>query len=138
MRDPETIFADILDRQNREAVRGEARAIFQSMLNRKLWRKDYKDMNYSIMYPISERVCLFYTFAFAIRKVLDLDLPAVFDSPYGMLDSEMRQGVRAFLKEQSCQQILLGKESEFKEDESPHYILEYKYTGSCSRIRDTH
>ncbi|MBI5741328.1 MAG: hypothetical protein HZA16_11505 [Nitrospirae bacterium] len=135
MRDPEIIFADILDRQNREAVRAEARTIFQRMLILTPWKNEHKDMNHSIM-SAGERVCLFYAFAFAIRKVLDLDLPAVFDSPYGLLDSGLRQGVRAFLKEQSCQQILLGIESEFEEDESLHYILEY--TGGCSRIRDTH
>jgi hypothetical protein len=66
---------------------------------------------------IGERVCLGYAYAFAIRKVLNLGLPIVFDSPYRVLDARLRKGVQTFLKKQACQQILLGIESEFlKED----------------------
>lgn len=73
---------------------------------------------------MGERICLGYAFAFAARKALNLDLPAVFDSPCGRFDSSLRDGVHAFLRQQECQQILLLRESECEEDMA-HYILDY-------------
>lgn len=126
-------FTAILDHQNLEAVRTEAREIFQTVLHRKPWKLEpHKDLIPRTM-AAGERVCLGYAFAFAIRKVLNLDLPVVLDSPYGRLDSEKRQAVRAFLKDQPCQQILLGSELEFDEEDKPHYVLDY--TKGYSRAR---
>ena len=72
-----------------------------------------------------ERICLGYAYAFAVRKVLNIDLPVVFDAPYASLDSELRQRVSAFLKKQSCQQIILGCDYEFYEEGKPHYKLKH-------------
>lgn len=129
----EAPFAGILNHQNLEAVRTEAREIFQTVLHRKPWKLEpHKDLITRTM-ATGERVCLGYAFAFAIRKVMNLDLPVVLDSPYGRLDSEKRQAVRAFLKDQPCQQILLGSELEFDEEDKPHYVLDY--TKGYSRAR---
>ena len=111
----------LLNYESLESVRSEAKEIFQTMLHRKSGGKDLKP---SIM-AAGERVCLGYAFTFAVRKVLNLDLPVVLDSPYGRIDSEKRQAVRAFLKDQPCQQILLGSELEFDKEDKPHYVLDY-------------
>lgn len=129
----ETPFTGILNHQCLEAVRTEAREIFQTVLHRKPWKLEpHKDLITRTM-SAGERVCLGYAFAFAIRKVLNLDLPVVLDSPYGRLDSEKRQAVRAFLKDQPCQQILLGSELEFDEEDKPHHVLDYKKGYSRAR-----
>ena len=73
-----------------------------------------------------ERVCLGYAFAFAVRKVLNLGLPIVFDSPYSVLDARLRKGVQTFLKKQVCQQILLGREIELREEGKSHYRLNHE------------
>lgn len=129
----EAPFTGILNHENLEAVRTETREMFQTVMHQKPWKLEpYKDLILRTM-AAGERVCLGYAFAFAIRKVLNLDLPVVMDSPYGRLDSEKRQAVRAFLKDQPCQQILLGSELEFDEEDKPHYVLDY--TKGYSRVR---
>jgi ABC-type glutathione transport system ATPase component len=131
----EDISAELLDDQQRKTIRDELRNIFRTLLERKPGRVNlHKDLNPDLM-PAGEKFCFGYAFAFAVRKVLNLDLPAVFDSPYGWVDVEIKQQVSAFLKGQSCQQILLGHEEEFAYDDHPHYRL--KYTGECSRIEKT-
>jgi energy-coupling factor transporter ATP-binding protein EcfA2 len=121
----EAPFTSILNRENLEAVRTEARKIFQTMLYRKPWKiESHKDLSLFTM-AAGERVCFGYAFAFAVRKVLNLDLPVVLDSPYGRIDSEKRKAVRAFLKDQPYQQILLGSELEFDDEDKPHYVLDY-------------
>ena len=115
----------ILSRQNWEAVRDGAREIFRTMLHRKPWKiEPHKDLSPGTM-AAGERVCLGYAYAFAVRKVLSLDLPVVLDSPYSRLDSQLRHAVRAFLQEQPYQQILLGVESEFDEEGKLDYVLDY-------------
>ena len=66
--------------------------------------------------------------------MLSLDLPGMFDSPYGYLDWELRQGVILFLKEQSYQPMLLGSEEEFREEDGLNYVLEQ--TEDHSRVRN--
>ncbi len=121
----ESLFADILNNHQLEAVREEARKLFCTILFTKPWKIEaHEDLNPDIM-AAGERICLGYAYAFAVRKVLNLDLPVVLDSPYGRLDDMLRNPVRAFLKEQSCQQIMFGCEHEFDEEDKPHYILDY-------------
>jgi len=98
---------------------------FQRILSRKSGKINvYRNLNPHLM-SAGERICLGYAFVFAFRRALKLDVPVVFDSPYAMLDAELREGVSNFLKAQLCQQILIGHEREFLEEESPHYILVY-------------
>jgi len=131
----ETPFAGIFSHKNGEVVMTEARTIFHALLSRKPMKNEiYKNLN-PVTMAAGERVCLGYAYSFAIRKVMNLDLPVVLDSPYSRLDPELRHGVRAFLKEQPCQQILLGGDYEFKEEDKPHYILDYDYMEGCSRVR---
>ena len=121
----EAIFKSIENNQHREEIKDEARSIFHALLSEKPWKiKIDDDLNYNIM-PGSEKICLGYAFAFAARKVLNLDIPFVFDSPYGILDTELRDGVCAFLKKQSCQQIMLGSENEFGKEDKAHFTLNY-------------
>jgi ABC-type nitrate/sulfonate/bicarbonate transport system ATPase subunit len=110
---------------DQEAIRTEAWETLQTMLHRKYWNVDtHKDFIPQTM-AAGERVCFGYAYAFAVRKALNLDLPVVLDSPYTRLDSELRQRVSSFLKDQPCQQILLGGVSEFNEKDKPHYVLDY-------------
>lgn len=93
------------------------------MEERQSTEKENKELHREIM-TVSEKVCLNYAYALAVLKVLHLDVPVVFDSPYGVLDLVMRDMVCAFLEKQSCQQILLGIESEFQEKNKPQYRLD--------------
>lgn len=129
----EELFAGIIyDLWDREAMM-ETRAIFMKMLVPKLRNaRAPRDLDPSKM-AAGERCCLGYASAFAARKALGLDLPVVFDSPYGILDRESRQGVSAFLREQSCQRILLGLKDEFSGLEKPDYVLEMVEDGT--RVR---
>lgn len=73
-----------------------------------------------------ERFSLGLSVVFAVRKATNLDLPLVMDSPYGWLDAETRKGLSEFLKRETCQQILLGSEEEFREvEDEPYYLLDY-------------
>ncbi len=122
----EVPLAGILNDKQRKTVRDESREILQTVLCRNTRKIElHKDLNPWTM-TAGERVCFGYAYVFALRKVLNLDLPVVLDSPYGRLDSEKRHAVCSFLKEQSCQQILLGSELEFDEEDKPHYVLDYQ------------
>jgi energy-coupling factor transporter ATP-binding protein EcfA2 len=121
----ENPFAGILNHQQWEPVRDEAREIFQAMLFHKpLKMESRKDFNLQTM-AAGERICLYYAYTFAFRRVMNLDLPIVLDSPYDRLNTEHRSAVRAFLKEQPCQQILLGSEYQFDKEDKPRYMLDY-------------
>jgi hypothetical protein len=122
----EGTLADVLDGQHQETIKDEARDIFRSLVGKRPWKIELpKDPSPNTM-SMGEQVCLNFAFVFAVRKVLNLDLPAVFDSPYGYLDLFLRQRFCAFLRGQSCQQILLAIEEEFKEEDEPHYKLNYE------------
>jgi len=106
-------------------IESKTRSIFQRILSFKPWKINlHSDYNVQVM-AAGERICLNYAFIFAVREALELDVPVVFDSPYAMLDEELRQGMRNFLKAQPCQQILFGHECEFLDEEIPKYILVY-------------
>ena len=121
----EAIFECTGTNQNREDINDEAKSIFRALLPDKPCKLEmHDDLNYNIM-AAGEKICLGYAFAFAARKVLNLDIPSVFDSPYGMLDIELRDGVCAFLKKQSCQQIMLCSEREFSKEDKTHFTLNY-------------
>ena len=124
--DKDNSFQDILDQHQLKAIKDEAREIFQTMLSPKSGKMEaYKDLNHNIM-PAGEKICLSYAYGFAVRKLLNLDLPVVFDAPYARLDLLLKQRVSEFVKKQPYQQIILGHEAEFNGDDKPHYILEYR------------
>ena len=128
----EAIFESIGGKQHREEIKDEARSIFQALLSEKPGTIEiYDDLNYNIMAG-GEKICLGYAFAFAARKVLNLDIPAVFDCPYGMLDRKLRNGVCVFLKKQSWQQIIFCSEYEFSKEDKAHYTL--NYTNNSSQV----
>ena len=120
--DLEAAFIDVLNDNHRITIKDEVRAIFQTMLEGKPSKMElYKDLTPALM-THGENICLGYAYAFAFRKALNLDLPCVFDDPYGCLDLELRDGVQKFLRQQEYQQILLL--SEFKCEDEAHYILD--------------
>ena len=111
--DGKELYADIF---NQTETNKETRINFESILERKLWKVEiYKDLNPDIM-AVGEKMCFKYARIFAIRKLLNLDLPVIIDSPYGLLDKALKEGFRDFLGKQNCQQILLATEAEFKGD----------------------
>ena len=112
----EAVLADVLSDQTRKAIKDEEQIIFQTITkNKPLMIGALRDRAIGAM-PGGEKVCLGYSFVFAVRKVLNLNLPVVIDNPYGCLDSELRDGLHAFLRQQKCQQILLLNEFEYIED----------------------
>ncbi len=114
----EAVLADVLSDQHRNAIKDEEQIIFQAITKNKPWIIEahrHRDQTIGGM-PGSERICLGYSFVFAVRKVLNLNLPIVIDNPYGCIDSELRDGLHAFLRQQKCQQILLLNEFEYIED----------------------
>jgi hypothetical protein len=103
----------------------ERQKVFHKILSYKKCKIDLsREFNPQVM-ARGEKVCFGYACFFAIRNTLKLDIPVVLDSPYAMLDEELRKGFRKFLDTQSCQQILLGNECEFSKEEIPKYILVY-------------
>jgi len=128
----EALFESIGSNQHREEIKDKAISIFHALLTEKSWKiKKHDDLKYNIL-AAGEKICLGYAFAFATRKVLNLDIPFVFDSPYGILDTELRDGVCAFLKKQSCQQIMFCSENEFGKEDKAHFAL--NYTNNSSQI----
>jgi hypothetical protein len=117
-RNPETILSKFPG----APVKDEVGAIFRALLKEKPHKvKAHQDLEPNLM-ASSEVVCLGYAFVFAVRKVLNLDIPAVFDSPCGLLDPEGRNGFYSFLKQQPFQQIILCRASKLDENEG-HYTL---------------
>ena len=103
-----------------KVVASKTRRIFHGILP---WKIDvYRDLNVDVM-AAGDKICFGYAFVFAVREALKLDVPVVLDSPYAMLDEGLRKGVRDFLADQPCQQILLGHECKFLKEERPKYIL---------------
>jgi energy-coupling factor transporter ATP-binding protein EcfA2 len=105
-------------------------AIFAEMTGagfKKAWGTDIA------MLIFGEQRCMWYASVFAALEVLKINFPVVIDSPFAMLDNDLRQGVSAFFKKQSGQIILLGVESEFVGLEKPDYVLET--VGSTVRVR---
>lgn len=75
--------------------------------------EEYKDLN-PVRMAAGERICLYYAYAFALRDTMGLDLPLVLDSPYGRLDALARESLHVFLNRQTCQQIILATENEYR------------------------
>jgi ABC-type glutathione transport system ATPase component len=112
-----------LGERERKTVEDEMTLMFHSILSHKPWKIEaHKNLDPRVM-AMGERICLGYALNFAVRKVRQLSVPVVFDSPYGNLDIGLRRGFKVFLKGLSCQQILLGSKSELKAQKAPHYIL---------------
>jgi len=116
-------FIDILDHQQLKAVKDEAREIFQTILYRTPWEIEaHKDLKFNAM-AAGERICLGYAYTFAVRKVLNLDLPIVFDEPYARIDLLLKQKLNTFLQNQPCQQIILRHKDTHSKEDKTHYIL---------------
>jgi ABC-type glutathione transport system ATPase component len=118
-------FKDLFVNRTWGAVERNARLIFKEIIANKPGKADLcREIDTSLMAG-GERVCFGYALVFALRRMLKLDIPIVLDAPYARLDCELRMGLSNFLKAQPYQQILLGYESEFAEEEKPKYILVY-------------
>jgi hypothetical protein len=104
----------------------ETQAIFHNILHHKPHKiRVHHNLNPKLM-AAGERFCLGLSLVFAVRKSTNLALPVVMESPYGWIDAEARKGLSEFLKRETCQQILLGSEEEFREVENkPDYLLDY-------------
>ncbi len=107
----EAILAELLLTHLLDKVKEETQNIFNNLLLLKTGI--HKNLKHERM-SMGEKVCLGFSIAFAIRKVINLDLPAVFESPYHCLDITRKHSLREFLKGQSCQQIILGTDLELE------------------------
>lgn len=111
--DCQELYTEILKQTD---INQETWLNFKSILKRKSWKLEvYQDLNPALM-ALGEKMCFKYAHIFAIRKALNLELPVIIDSPYGLLDKALKQGFHDFLDKQNCQQILLATEVEFKDD----------------------
>ena len=119
-----SMLIKLLDDKYHDTIKDEVRRIFLALIEGKSWKLNAHRDPGTIDLAAGERVCLGYATVFAIRNALNIDLPVVLDSPYGVLDRELREGVSAFLKQQTCQLILLGTQGEFNGDDKADYILE--------------
>ncbi len=73
--------------------------IFKSLLKYKAWKyKLHKDLDGSCL-AIGEKVCLNLSFIFAIRQILNIDVPVDCGVASGLLDKELRQGLVEYLTE---------------------------------------
>jgi|AP95_1055475.scaffolds.fasta_scaffold18981_5 ABC-type glutathione transport system ATPase component len=118
----ETILSEFPDAPHKNTVKDEMGVIFRALLKEKPHKiKAHQDLEPHIM-AMGETVCLGYAFEFTVRKVLNLDIPAVFDSPCELLDPQGRNGFYSFLKQQPFQQIMVCSASELDKNEG-HYKL---------------
>lgn len=114
--------------QVRQELKVLTRQYFLKMLRVKSSAaKAYEELQVTHM-SAGERACLGLAHVFAIRKLFQVDLPLVLDSPYAPLDLRMTKGVIDFLKEQPCQQIILLSEHESVEEDAAAYRLPLTYT----------
>lgn len=127
--DQELQAAALVDDNTLNAVETKSKEIFQKIFGDKT---THQDLHLETM-AAGERLCYRYAFVFALREVLRLDIPIVLDSPYDRLDEEKRGLMNEFLKNQNCQQILLGTKQSFSQEVNPDYMLIYK--DGSSRIR---
>jgi hypothetical protein len=76
---------------------------------------------------MNDQLFVHLSFVFAIRKILELNLPIVLESPYGPLDDMHSYALSKFLKNLRCQQILLVNEFELliSQEKEPAYRLDY-------------
>jgi len=123
MKNKEEVLSNILNNKDRVMIIDETKSIFRRLLVEKPHKiKLHSDLKPNLMAG-GEHVCIGYAYIFAIRNVLGIDLPIVIDSPYGLLDPNLINGVREFLLEQSCQQILLSWDDEFTKEGEIQYNL---------------
>jgi hypothetical protein len=109
-----------MDDAQRKALIDETRKNFSKILIQKPWKK--KDEVFHLM-ATGERVCYFYSFIFAVRQVLGLDLPVIFFNPFGLLDEYLRKGVKSFLKTQKYQQIIFTNPAGFTDKKGKYFVL---------------
>jgi len=110
----------IANSANARALRDEARSVFATLCPS---LKGRVLTNTNGMSP-AERFLYSWATAFAARKVLRIDLPAVFDRPFVFLDYEARKWAMEFLESQPCQQILfVGEEELGQMAQRPHHTL---------------
>jgi len=88
-------------------IENEARNIFFTFTSTdKGSSASFMDLKYAQL-NVRERVCLKYAFVFAARKILKLDVPAVFASPFGCIDYKLTASLNDFFDQQTCQQIYI-------------------------------
>ena len=104
-------FAVDLDRTSLDLVRNETNKIFRTFVSNEKRHNDFlEDLDSKSMLP-GERLCLVLAYAFAYRRIMNLDVPVVLDSPFVVLTYEQRNSIRSFLKKQLFQQIIIGSYS---------------------------
>ena len=114
--DRESTVTRNINRKQRCELKEETRAMFQTILARKRYKiQIHHDLDPQTM-AAGEKICLGYAVACAMRKVLGLNLPMVLDSPYAMLDANLKRGFIAFLKGEPGQQIIFGSELDLREE----------------------
>lgn len=108
-------FINGLDTHRAGLLEEEAMAAFRKILQYKPHKaRIHHDLDPKLM-AAGERFCLGLSWVFSVRRASGLDLPIVMDSPYGWIDKETRQGLSEYLRGETCQQILIGSEAEFRE-----------------------
>ncbi|MEI8344919.1 MAG: AAA family ATPase [Candidatus Omnitrophota bacterium] len=121
----EDVMGVIEKYQRLSKVQDRARMNFQMILSRKPCKiKPHQDISPRFM-AIGERQALYYAYIFAAREILELDVPVVIDDLYSCLDVELKQGLSDFLKNQSCQKILLANDH-LRQEEHADYVLSLK------------
>ena len=108
------------EQENARVLREEARSAFATLYPRLKGRVLTNTNGLST----AQRFLYSWATAFAARKVLRIDLPAIFDRPFVLLDYEARKRAMEFLESQPCQQILfVGEEELGQMAQRPHHTL---------------
>lgn len=94
-------------------IENEVSSILQVLLVEKPWNIGKCNVLNMNNLALGEHVCLFYTYIFAIRNLINVTLPLVLDNPFGLLDRELRTGLSRYLNQDTSQQILLLTPSEY-------------------------
>jgi hypothetical protein len=119
---------DAVAERDRDTVEMMARSIFQGLLVRKCGNiTAHRVWEWNWAMAQGERVCLNYSYFFAVREYLGLALPMVIEQPFGLLDPELSLGLCEYLMQIDCQKILFLGESEYervRSERGAHFILD--------------
>jgi len=92
-------------------------------------------------FPMGIIFCARLSAIFAVRNNLDIDLPIVFDSVFGMIDIQLRKGIKEYLSSLNCQQIWLCSACELDGEEIDYELVigqktQYESTRIISSLSD--
>lgn len=132
----DTAINRCLDKNDKDRFHEITKTYFKNICSYKTSEiKSYPDLDPSYM-AMGTRICLAYSKLFAIRDVMQLNLPLILDSLMGPLDLLLRDGLIDFLSCNNYQKIILASPYELNSRllESASTVYTINYENNQSKI----